>query len=235
LLNAVEGINLANDPDIITVLPPDELTLAPVMFFLGAPQLKVWIDWKRPPNQVLQNDDGSLSPAEGPLLDFWTLVNIAQRVLAGQSFVSASAHQITVYLERISLRCPDAVWPVDAEVSDLLDSPGDLRFQSLGTGEIGGDAVWHHAHVFDSVGGGEIGGDAVISNNAVVYPCFSDGVQAKFQAQGAGPWPGIAVGKFIVGPAWPVGTTVTTWFPLAGLGLTSAASTLFTVENDTFF
>ena len=111
LLETCEGINLCNDNDLITVFPPDAETLTPVIAALGAPQLGVWVNYKRPPNQVKQFDNGQLDPNDLDVTDFSTMLNIATRVLLDEDIAFISGHVIAEYLRRITLRCPGISWP----------------------------------------------------------------------------------------------------------------------------
>lgn len=111
LVATCQGINLANDNDLVTVFPPDFVTLLPVMFALGAPQLQVWADWIRPVNQVKVEIDGVLDPNNMPMTDFDTLSAIAARILLGLGLNPISGHPITEYLARLMLRCPTDAWP----------------------------------------------------------------------------------------------------------------------------
>ena len=136
LLRQCQGISLANDNDIVTVLPPDRLTLIPVVAALALPVLFLLENWKRPANQLLLREDGSAFTNESVLLDFDTLLAIMIRVIAQEPLDVIIGHSSGEYVARLSRRCPDPAWPIDAEVNDLLDySIGAIGF----TGIIIGD------------------------------------------------------------------------------------------------
>jgi hypothetical protein len=134
LVRQCAGTDLANDNDIVTVVPPDYATLLPVMIALGMPNLAVWADWIRPPNQLRQDADGTLVANAFPLLDFTTLLGMTNRVLSGQEINPIVGHPITEYLRRTVLRCPDAEWPLSPATIALLLSPNDRRI--IGTGGL---------------------------------------------------------------------------------------------------
>jgi len=133
LVTSCAGINLANHDDLVTMIPPDQLTLLPVMIALSAPSLAVWVDWLRPPNQVRQDVDGSLHVNELFSMDFSTLYAMAERVLNNQSLDVMNGHKVTEYFRRITQRCDTVSWPINSEILDLLDY--ELSDIVLGAGE----------------------------------------------------------------------------------------------------
>lgn len=112
LIATCEGMNLANDNDLIPVFPPDFTTLFPVMLALGAPALAVWKNWIRPVNQVKLDANGNLDPNNLPQTDFDTLEAIAIRVLANLDLNPIVGHPIEEYIARLTIRCPVDAWPM---------------------------------------------------------------------------------------------------------------------------
>jgi len=124
LLETVEGINLANDDDLVTVLPPDRSTLWPVEVFLGMPFLFVYTNWIRQPNQVRQDIGGELFPNDLIQPDYETLLTMIQRALDSEPQNPITGHTIPEYRRRIMLRCPECRWPLFDAVCELLpDEP----------------------------------------------------------------------------------------------------------------
>jgi pimeloyl-ACP methyl ester carboxylesterase len=149
LLALCSGLTIANDGDIVTVFPPDYLTLLPVMLALGAPWMVVYADYVRPPYQSMQDRFGTLHPTTFPLLDTLTLTLMVTNVLASLPQEPIFEHRITEYSRRIARRCPDAEWPVSEDTIDILDTTiGDvglvapLKPQDGWIGLEAGKRVW---------------------------------------------------------------------------------------------
>jgi pimeloyl-ACP methyl ester carboxylesterase len=123
LIDSCEGINLVNDDDLVTVLPPDEATLLPVMIFLALPGLSVYTEWVRPKSQVLLRQDGSLANDEDPILDFGTLLPMVQRAIGDLQQFVVIGHRSPEYFRRTSLRCPRKEWPVNKKAWEDLQQP----------------------------------------------------------------------------------------------------------------
>jgi pimeloyl-ACP methyl ester carboxylesterase len=113
ILSEIESTALADDDDIVTVLPPDTLALVPVLSFLGIPGLRVFELWYPVPNQTRLDPDGSLTPNSRPVLDYATLLNATIRALAGIPLDPIAGHRITNYISRTVTRCPLPEWPID--------------------------------------------------------------------------------------------------------------------------
>jgi pimeloyl-ACP methyl ester carboxylesterase len=130
VLNAVTSLTLANDDDIVTVLPPDRLTLAPVAIALATPLLYVWDGWIRPPNQIELFSDGTINPNGFPTLDFPTLLAIANDVLTATELNPVRGHSMDEYLLRLGRRCDGAVWPVSTELTDYIDDAFNMLLET---------------------------------------------------------------------------------------------------------
>lgn len=133
LLRPINGLNIADDDDIITVLPPDYITLLPVALVLGVFLLDVWTSWLRPENQFQLNRDGTGTFNSFPLLDYSTLFNITTNVLAGAPISPINGHTMVEYQRRLNLRCPGNIWPVSKELDDLIDAGEDMLLEDLTT------------------------------------------------------------------------------------------------------
>jgi len=121
LLAACEGVNLANDDDLVTVLPPDLYVLIPVALLLGVPILFRWTDWIRQPNQVRMDSNGALFPNALFAIDFVTLLAMAEKALASESQNPIAGHVIEEYYARITTRCPGVEWPITEQVKEMLE------------------------------------------------------------------------------------------------------------------
>lgn len=139
LVARCQGVNLCNDNDLVTVFPPDRVTLWPVLVALSVPAIAAWADWVRPPNQVAQAADGSLDAANLPITDFDTLATITTQIILGDPIAAIGGHPISEYLARISLRCPVDNWPyTDPCAPNLLLPNGGLGL----AGRANAIAVW---------------------------------------------------------------------------------------------
>ncbi len=114
LLGTVQGIALADDDDLVTILCPDKLTIFPISVALGLVTLLIWDQWKRPPNQQLMHPDGSLDVGASVIVDFDTMLALAQKAIAFEQLNPITGHTIPEYRQRILNRCPNPEWPVSA-------------------------------------------------------------------------------------------------------------------------
>lgn len=121
LIALCAGLVLLNDNDIVGVLPPDLVHLLLLPPLLVLPYLLLWPPWKTPPNPVIQYADGTLQAGATVLLSASVLLVIIQDIIAGAPIPLVSTHVIGEYIRRITLRCPDAECPVDADVLEILD------------------------------------------------------------------------------------------------------------------
>ena len=128
LLRLCSGVDLANNHDFVTVLPPDIHLLNPVIAILGLFGLTVWDQWQSPPNSTLQYEDGHLEVNTPTLLDTATLLGFVQRVLLNLSLFGMPAHTIPEYIQRIGLRCRNDAWPANG---NLLLGAFDLTNPSV--------------------------------------------------------------------------------------------------------
>jgi len=115
LLRRGTGLQLRNDDDIVTAIPPNLEQLLPVLAVLINPALLSWPTWKKAPFGVMQDDNGALTPDEEPLLDYPTLLVFAIDVLAALPYPTVEGHTITEYFRRISVRCAAPEWPLTDE------------------------------------------------------------------------------------------------------------------------
>ena len=131
VIGSFSGTSLVNDTDLITVLPPDRLTLTPVEIALGVPTLFAWVDWVREPNRIEMDAMGQQFTNESPVLDFATLLSFATTALDGGAIATIFTHSITEYRRRLSLRCPRCGWPLSAELCALLNGFVPLPEQQM--------------------------------------------------------------------------------------------------------
>ncbi len=126
LLERCDGLALTNDNDAVTSLPPDTLTAAAVSPLFPLLNWSGMNDWERAPNAMVQDDEGRLTPGPPLAMDFATLFAMVTRLVALQPINTILGHGIAEYYRRITLRCPNPGWPVDAEIVDMMNVPDDL-------------------------------------------------------------------------------------------------------------
>lgn len=126
LLLRCDGFSLANDNDLVTIVPPDPVTMAAVAVLFPLTSFLPWYQWERPVSIMTQDLDGELSPGPPEDLDFGTLFRMTTRAVLGQEQESILGHSIGEYNRRLALRCPDAGWPVSAEVIDDIEQPDQV-------------------------------------------------------------------------------------------------------------
>jgi pimeloyl-ACP methyl ester carboxylesterase len=136
------GVHLSNDDDIVTILPPDYVTYAPLVLAFPFLNMSVWNNYFRPPAQRFQTPAGELDRPAFPLLDYDTLFNLTLTIVTGNSFSPVAPHYIGEYLNRIKLRCPGDGWPVDSELVDLMNKKDQLILASATEEATYGTAVF---------------------------------------------------------------------------------------------
>jgi len=126
LLGRCDGVSLANHNDAVCSVPPDRLTSAALVLVFPLIAFNLLAEWQRPPAMTMQANDGTLTPGPSMLLDFGALFGMLTTIVAGGEVGPILGHPIGEYERRISLRCPDAGWPVSIEVLDDLEEPDEL-------------------------------------------------------------------------------------------------------------
>jgi hypothetical protein len=120
ILARCEGMNLCNDDDLVTVLPPGDLL---TLIFNAANPLPPgfpYLHWIRQPEQIRQDDDGRLFPNDLIEMDLATVAAMIAKIFAGQQQNPISGHRIPEYNRRIKVRCPGCDWPLNPCVCNLL-------------------------------------------------------------------------------------------------------------------
>lgn len=130
LVGTCAGINLRNDSDIVTAVPPNSDTIYAIASFLGVDSLFAWFQWKKAPSGVMMDSNGAFLQDSEPVLDYPTLLGFAEDVLAALPYPTVEAHKITTYYSRILTRCPSPEWPVSQEDYDKLTATGFLLLES---------------------------------------------------------------------------------------------------------
>jgi Lipase (class 3) len=120
ILGGTAGLALANDDDLVTIICPDATTIWPVSVSLANYTLVVWDQWKRPPNQALQRQDGSLNFNRYAVTDFNTLRAASVNAIGNLPLGVITGHFLSQYRSRILARCPSAEWPVSNALLVLL-------------------------------------------------------------------------------------------------------------------
>jgi len=126
LLENMLGVNLVNDDDLVTILPPDRTTLLPVIPLLPFTGLQVYTEWKRPPSVVGITLAGELLPDVRPFIDTDQLANIITRSISGLTIAPISGHRILEYDRRLLIGCPDDCWPLDEDTNFDITTPSEL-------------------------------------------------------------------------------------------------------------
>lgn len=131
IVRTLEGLNLAHQNDIVTTLPPDKITLAPlVALFPGVP-LFLYTEWQRPYPQAMIRLDGELDYQTYPLMDTATIIALVTQAVLHLDFMVIEAHKMPRYQILLQNRCPDPHWPIDEEVNfDVFVSDQALAFNT---------------------------------------------------------------------------------------------------------
>lgn len=99
------GCALANRDDLITLIPPDRISLLPAQVVLGQ-NFRPWALWEFPRETWIQEPDGSVRQNEYPVLATGPLLALIAFVIANRTFFGYPAHNINQYRARLALRCP---------------------------------------------------------------------------------------------------------------------------------
>ena len=84
VLQTCTGICISNDGDIVTILPPDAKTLAPILALFPGFDLLLWARWHRPVPQVLLFPDGHFQPNAQVPTDTATILALVADVVASK-------------------------------------------------------------------------------------------------------------------------------------------------------
>jgi pimeloyl-ACP methyl ester carboxylesterase len=138
LLQTCNGLNLANDGDLVTVLPPDRHTLIPLLPFFPGIGLLVWAQWQRALPSALLRSDGSLLPNQQTRTDTATIATLVAQVLAQQALDPIIQHFLVAYGNRLFARCPDCCFPTDDDIcEDIIVSNPVIGFTTAAKPERG--------------------------------------------------------------------------------------------------
>ena len=100
------------------------------------PILVNWTNWKRPPNQVRQDQMGVLTPNLGVLLDYATLANLTVHALTNVQPNPITGHTIPEYARRIKVRCPNPEYPVSPALWAFLTASEVMLLEDLSVMEL---------------------------------------------------------------------------------------------------
>jgi len=107
LLDQVDCVHVANDNDIVAIVPFDVSVLAPVVPVFGPTVLVLWPRWEFA-HSVFTLDANGVARGERPLFpETETLANIIQQVFDHESLDVVTGHLIATYIDRLTLACPD--------------------------------------------------------------------------------------------------------------------------------
>lgn len=116
LVKGIKAINLANDDDLITILPPSQDLLFQLVGDVGPAVLDYWSGWASVMNQVIQAPDGSLRLGSPEDPGFGRLLDCVTRAIAHANLDIFEPHYVSTYISRIIKRCPDDFAQVELAV-----------------------------------------------------------------------------------------------------------------------
>jgi pimeloyl-ACP methyl ester carboxylesterase len=120
LLQRCNGLNISNDGDLVTILPPDRYLLAPLIPLFPLVPIFLWANWKRPMPQALLRPDGTLDANAPTPTDSSTLITLITQVVTFQQIEPILQHFLIEYLGRLYNRCPDCCFPCEDEVCEEI-------------------------------------------------------------------------------------------------------------------
>lgn len=125
LLQECSGLCISNDGDLVTILPPDRKTLAPILLLFPLFPLMLWTEWQRPMPQTLLEPDGTMLPNAQVPTDTATILTLVTQVLTEQNLDPITQHFLVAYTGRLFNRCPDCCPPNDDDVCNeiILSNP----------------------------------------------------------------------------------------------------------------
>ena len=131
LLLQTRGINIVNDDDIVTALPPDAITLAPLLGIFAVPNLLFYPMWRRPMPQATLSPAGFLEVGDNVFLETQTLFNFISNAINKLPDDPVTGHYTSSYYARLQTRCPEPEWPVSTDAYEVTTIPlGLLRLTS---------------------------------------------------------------------------------------------------------
>lgn len=120
LVESCAGLNIANEGDIVTILPPDRYLLAPLIPLFPLLPLYLWQEWERPKPQVLLRPDGSMEANLPTPMDTVTILALVTQMLAMGELDPVVPHYTITYNGRLFARCPDCCFPCVDEVCEQI-------------------------------------------------------------------------------------------------------------------
>jgi len=123
LVDACNGRNIANDDDIVTILPPDRITLAPIIPLIALPALLLYTEWVRVQPSYSLTPEGRLFWNVPAIIDTPTLFNLITRVIGSHLLDPIQPHYASEYWCRLQRRCPDVEWPISTRVNFDITCP----------------------------------------------------------------------------------------------------------------
>ena len=120
ILRLCNVIQLANDDDIVTVVPPTRVELAPFLPIIGRVLLDRWSDWRPGSDYVVQSPDGEQNFAGVFDVPPAVLPQIIANAIAGIPLARINGHGIDEYLRRILLNPLDPRCCVDQSSFNII-------------------------------------------------------------------------------------------------------------------
>ena len=125
LVQSCNGVNISNEGDLITVLPPDRYLLAPLIPLFPLVPIYLWANWERPKPQVLLKPDGTILLNVPTPMDTATILALVTLMLTDRSPDPFAPHYVLTYNGRLFARCPDCCFPCTDPVCEevILTNP----------------------------------------------------------------------------------------------------------------
>jgi pimeloyl-ACP methyl ester carboxylesterase len=116
----VRALNIQNDDDIVTALPPTLEEFYAPMISSGLFQIRPWQAWIGAGQVEVYNPAGVQVQREGPPFDSYQIITIANNVINGVPLAPINGHTMAEYLKRAFAGCPLPEPPVSANLNALL-------------------------------------------------------------------------------------------------------------------
>lgn len=120
LLDRTDGISIVTTGDVVSIMPPDLLTLAPIAALYPLASRLIWTDFVRAPNQRLLDADGTMELNTPFVTDTEQIKNILDQAIANEEIDVTIYHRLPSYVNRLKLACPCCVWPLPETLCEAI-------------------------------------------------------------------------------------------------------------------
>ena len=134
LLFRIDGIHVANDGDLVTIVPINIEESLPFFPAVGVIVRNIWNRWASLPTYLRLDIDGNetFGNAQSPAFDI--LAPIVARALAHLPLEIGTPHTVAEYMRRQSVFCKGPCWPIEKDAWDILFAD-QFRNKSLALGK----------------------------------------------------------------------------------------------------